>query len=52
MSPIPQSFFVEEDMNNLVFRASLMNFTKIIMAQAHFVNTHHVAQANQGGEPL
>ena len=43
--------FVEEDMTNAELRASLMNFTQLMTAQAHVVNNNFVAQDNQRYSP-
>ena len=46
--PLSQDPFVEGDMTKEDLRASLMNLTKLMMAQAHVVNNNFVSQANQG----
>ena len=40
---MPQYPFVEEDMTNAELRASLMNFTQLMTAQAQVITNHLVA---------
>ena len=46
--PIRQASFVERDMTNAELKVSLMNLTKLLKTQAHVVNNHCFAHANQG----
>ena len=45
---MPQSPFVESDMSDGELSAAIINLTQLMTAQAHVVNNHIVAQANQG----
>ena len=49
--PMPQAAFIEGDMTNAELGANLMNLIQLMTTQAHVVNNHFVAQANQGVGP-
>ena len=51
MPPMGQAPFVEGDMTNAELRASVMNLTELMTAQAHVFNNHFIVQANQGVGP-
>ena len=48
---MPHARFVQRDMTNVEFRASLMNLTQLMTAQAHVVNNHFVAHTNRLDRP-
>ena len=52
--PMPHAPFFERDMTNMELRDAQINFTPLMMAQAHVVSHNFVAQDNQrvGPQPL